>query len=340
MRQEAAQVFVTLNLARAAQFLRTLYSDDLAILAYHRVCDIPDESRYPFDVELMSTTPTEFAWQMEYVKTYFNPITFAQLLEAIDGKQALPPRPVIVTFDDGFDDNYHHAFPVLKRLQVPATFFLSTGYIGAPKTFWYDWLAYIVLHMPPGALAVGAQPVQVDADIKARRRAFKFIVEYLKRVPNAQRLEILDTIDRQYGALYQGDDMPLSKTMNWDQVKEMALAGMEIGSHTVTHPILSNLSESEIQWELTTSKQQLEQILGVPVTTIAYPVGRHFAFNERVRTLSEQAGYRLGISFETGINRMKALARYALRRVPVGRQTDRALFASMLSFPEVFLRNM
>lgn len=340
MRQEAAQIFVTLNLARAAQFLRAWYSDDLPILAYHRICDVSDEAQYPFDAELISTTPVEFVWQMEYVKKHFTPVTFARLIQALDGAQPLPPRPIIITFDDGFDDNYYQAFPVLKRLAMPATFFLATGYVGAVKTFWYDWLAYIVLHMPAGVLPVGANAVQVAADIGARRAAFKFVIEYLKRLPDAERVEILDTIERQYGAYYQGDDLTLSRTVTWEQVREMAAAGMEIGSHTVTHPILSNLSEAEIAWELTASKQQLEQMLGQAVTTIAYPVGLNFAFNARVRALSQQAGYRLGVSFETGVNRLSALPRYALRRIPIARQVDRALFAAMLSFPEVFLRNL
>lgn len=340
MRQEAAQIFMALNLARATQFFRTLYSDDLAILAYHRICKVASVRRYPFDLELISATPAEFAWQMKYVKANFSPISFNQLLQAIDGTHSLPPRPVIVTFDDGFDDNYHHAFPVLKRLEIPATFFLSTGYIGAPKTFWYDWLAYVLLHMPPGTLPLGTTSVKVAAGHKARRTAFKFAVEYLKRVPNLQRLEILEAIDRLYGACYQGDTLHFSRTMTWEQVKEMAAAGMEFGSHTVTHPILSNLSEPEITWELTTSKRQLEQMLGTPVTAIAYPVGRAFAFDERVCALAQQAGYRLGISFETGINSLNGLAHYALRRIPIARQVDRSLFAAMLSFPEVFLRNL
>ena len=340
MRQEVANIFVTTRMAKAALFLRSLWLDELPILAYHRICDVPDESRFPFDVELISASMENFVWQMKYIKRNFSPITFADLIRALDNQAPLPPKPIIVTFDDGFDDNYFCAFPILKELNIPAMFFIATDYIGKEKTFWYDWLAYIVLHLPPSCtLSLGDvhSPIVIKGDIKARRALLHTILEYLKQVPDSRRIKILNKINEEYGQHYAGNELSLSKPMSWEQVREMADAGMEFGSHSVTHPILSHLSDSEIRMELTVSKQVIERRTGRPVEVIAYPVGGAFAFDERVRVMTEQAGYRLGVSFVPGVNNVGTLEKFALKRIPVARHVDEPLYISALSFPELFL---
>jgi peptidoglycan/xylan/chitin deacetylase (PgdA/CDA1 family) len=327
-------------MAKAALFLRSLWLDELPILAYHRICDVPDESRFPFDVELISASTENFAWQMRYIKRNFSPITFADLIKALDNEAPLPPKPIIVTFDDGFDDNYFHAFPILKELGVPATFFIATDYIGKEKTFWYDWLAYIILHLPPSCplfLDDAYSPIEITGDVKARRAIVYTILEYLKHIPDSQRIKILNRVNEEYGQIYTGNDLAFSKPLTWDHVREMAHAGMEIGSHTVTHPILIHLSDSEIRMELTVSKEVIEREIGRPVQVIAYPIGCAFAFDDHVGVMAKKAGYRLGISFVSGINNIGTLEKFALKRIPVSRYIDKSLYISNLSFPELFL---
>lgn len=318
--------------------VRSSLRADIPILAYHRVWDVADEDSFPFDVELVSASIADFAWQMEYVRLNFNPITFRTLLRIIDGEEQPPPRPVIVTFDDGFDDNYRHAFPILAARDIPATIFIATGYVDSDRTFWFDRLAHLILSAHPQTLHVKglAEPVPLPAAANARRATLGRLLEHLKQVPNELRLEILRHIDAVLGAGDFALDAQESQPMNWNQVREMAAAGMEFGSHTVTHPILANLGDDDLWFELTESKRVIEQQTGRTVQVIGYPVGGATAFDERVRHMARGAGYRLGASYISGTNLPQNLDHFGLKRLHVERYTSRAYFAAMLNLPEVF----
>ena len=97
----------------------------VSIIAYHRVKDY-DENSYAFDKNLINASCEEFEWQIRYIKKYFTPITFSELKDIVESKSDLPKRSIIITFDDGFDDNYNNAFRILNKYSVPATFFIST----------------------------------------------------------------------------------------------------------------------------------------------------------------------------------------------------------------------
>ena len=170
-------------------------------------------------------------------------------------------RVVVITFDDGYADNYTVAFPILKSLGLVATVFLVSDYVGIDRRFWWD-------------------------------------------VPHL-------TLDN--GARY--------RTLDWDQVEEMAASGFEFGSHTCTHPFLTSLSSDDCLEELVRSRGDLQAKLGNEVASLCYPSGD---VNPEVMRLAEQAGYRWGTVTPTrdGIPR----TRYALRRIGVYRHTKPWLF--------------
>ena len=318
--------------------IRAACRADIPILAYHRVWDVRDEDHFPFDVELISAGTSDFRWQMEYVRQNFNPITFGTLLQVMDGATPPPPRPIIVTFDDGFEDNFQNAFPILNALEVPATIFLSTGYIGGETTFWSDRLAQLVLRAPDGELAIErlAGTWQLVADISSRRQVLRNVLAELKLMPNELRLRALKQLETVLGGT-QTDFAPVeSRPLNWNQVREMAHVGIEFGSHAVTHPILANLNDGDLQFELIKSRRDIEAQTGKPVHAISYPVGGRTAFNDRVRVAANRAGYRLGISYIPGTNPLRDLDHYGLRRQRVERYTTRPYFAAMLGLPEMF----
>src|SRR3990172_9069986 len=227
-----AQGMAMTGLHGLCSFLRALKPGELPILAYHRVCDIGDESMFPFDPDLVSASCSAFAWQMQYLKDRHDPITFRTLLDSLDGKARLPGRPVIVTFDDGYDDNYHNAFPVLRSLGMPATIFVSTGYIGSGKPFWFDLVAHILHHAPEGHLTLKALGIalSLDTGVDSRRIAASRLVGALKRVSNAQRLDILDWLEREHGDAMKPGDFCLSHPLDRSQVREISAAGIEFGS--------------------------------------------------------------------------------------------------------------
>jgi peptidoglycan/xylan/chitin deacetylase (PgdA/CDA1 family) len=333
-----AQGMAMTGLHGLCSFLRSLRPGELPILAYHRVCDIGDEAAFPFDPDLVSASCSAFAWQMQYLKDRYDPITFRTLLDSLDGKARLPARPVIVTFDDGYDDNYLNAFPVLRSLGMPATIFVSTGYIGSGKPFWFDLVAHILHHAPVGTLTVPDldMSLTLGAGVDSRRAAASRLVGALKRVSNARRLNILDQLERQYAGAMKTTEFRLSHPLDWNQIREMSAAGIEFSSHTVSHPILSRLDDDDLERELTDSRQRLEQELGKPAPVLAYPVGGPEEFNDKVVRAAGAAGYRLGVSYMPGVNRLAGMDRFRLRRQHVERYVSNAWFSGLLSLPEIF----
>ncbi|MBI5761247.1 MAG: polysaccharide deacetylase family protein [Planctomycetales bacterium] len=317
--------------------LRSMCFRDLPILAYHRVWDVDDEDRFAYDVELISASVSDFGWQMEYVRRNFTPITFATLGKILDGEAECPRRPIIVTFDDGYDDNYLHAFPVLHAMGIPATMFISTGYIGTAKTYWYDHLSHLLLTTKRSSVFVAGLNESLElGDVRSRRVATRRLLSHLKRVPNDQRLATIDELDASLDGDADRSATFESGPMTWQQVCEMSAAGIEIGSHSESHPILANVSDGELHHELDESKRSIQSYVRRPVTAISYPVGGTTAFDNRVCAAVKSVGYRFGVAYVPGTNPMNALDHFGLRRLHVERYTDRAYFASMLNLPEVF----
>lgn len=250
---------------------------NVPILAYHRVLDLPaDIDDYPYNPELVIASVAAFAAQMRHIKQHLNPITFARLRAAIDGDEPLPPRPVIVTFDDGFDDNYRYAFPILAELRIPATFFLATGYVGAADSFWFEHLYGLIVHSAPAtlSLAVLAKRITVGNTPALRRQTALDLLQIVKHMPDADRRSMLAEVEAQLAPTAELQRYRAwSQPMTWQQVGDMATAGMEFGSHTVTHPVLPHTSDEDLAWGLAWSRRTLEQHLQRDCKVFCYPMG-------------------------------------------------------------------
>jgi O-antigen biosynthesis protein len=192
---------------------------DVPILMYHSIADDPLRAFRRFAV-----APAQFAAQMRcLIAAGFQTVSVAELVEARQGRTILPPRPVVLTFDDGFSDFYWNAAPILSRFGLGATLYVVAGLAGATSA----WL---------GARSNGG----------------------------AQKLA------------------------SWAQLRDLAANGVEIGSHTVSHPALDLVTTSTARSEIVESKRMIEDRLGRPVETFAYPYGFQ---SPRVRALVEEAGY-------------------------------------------------
>ncbi|MGQ0646979.1 MAG: polysaccharide deacetylase family protein [Gemmatimonadaceae bacterium] len=320
----------------ALSLLRAAFAHDLPILTYHRIWDLNDAERYPYDLDLISASVAEFQWQMEYVGRHFTPITFATLARIVAGEVAAPRRPIIITLDDGFEDNFRLAFPILRSLGVPATLFVSTGYIGTNTTYWFDQLAHLVLTAPDGRLPIAGLDAPLElADLPSRRGAVQQVLAHTKMISNAKRVELVTDLHRRLGRDETNSATESSRPMTWDNVREMARAGIEIGSHTVRHPILTRLTGEEMQAELVESRRMIESQIGQTVTVLSYPVGESYAFNDDVCAASRAAGYRFAVSFVFGTNRLRSFNDFRLRRLPVERTMPRSRFVSLLQLPEL-----
>jgi len=226
----------------------------VTILAYHRV--------FPDKRGSLAVTPENFEYQLtSFLQKGYSAITLKDLYENyLKMGKAIPPRTLVITFDDGYKDNYAYAFPILRKLKVPATIFLAADYIGKEVTFPWD---------------------RIDPDL--------------------------------LNVTFTSMDHPLT----WEQSKEMHQAGIEFGSHTMTHPKLTQISLDEARNELYSSKQMIEEKLGAPVYSFCAPYGY---INPGVLKLSEKAGYMVGVLNPPGIPGQDAglpETRYSLRRIGV-----------------------
>lgn len=307
----------------------------LTILAYHRVVAVGNEHLFDSDLELVSATPEQFDEQIAFIKREFTPLTFAALLECIDSNRDLPENPALVTFDDGFADNYLYAFPILRRYGVPATIFLSTGYLDRQEPYWFEDVAHMILTTDSPLVLHDGLVLDPAIAMHRRRGTVEQVLRYLKRIPNAARLKFIDRLRVEAGTgsgSIRADRMP----MTWPQVQEMAAAGIEFGSHTVEHPVLSQLDDGAVYRELHESKRRIEQMIGVPVPILSYPVGGAEAFDQRIRRIALDVGYRMAVSYAPGGNRWPAADLFSLRRLRIERYVPSSLFKAMATFPSVF----
>ncbi|HUY83181.1 MAG TPA: polysaccharide deacetylase family protein [Steroidobacteraceae bacterium] len=331
--QLAVEAAERIGIVRALRPLHDRRNASLTVLAYHRVMPADALETYPFDPELISATPAQFAWQMEYIRRTLNPVSLEQVLAHLDGKAALPPRALAVTFDDGFADTYRYAFPILKRFSIPATIFVTTGNVDSGEPFWFELAAYLIYRVEPHALEVeaGGQRFPSGPTPRERTQSLRALHDILKSVPNAQRLALLSGWARRFAPQIEHGAVGHGVPISWAEVREMAAAGIAFGSHSVSHPNLTQLADAELDWELLESKRTIEEKLQRGASTLAYPIGNRAAFDERVIGAARRAGYRLGVSYLPGANALATLDRFELHRHGIGLGTSERYFRALTS---------
>jgi peptidoglycan/xylan/chitin deacetylase (PgdA/CDA1 family) len=236
------------------------------ILMYHSVTDRP-----PAQTRRLAVRPGELADQLAHLRDAgFTPLTFSDLATILrDGRPALPPRPVVITFDDGYADFHTEALPILDQFGFPATVFVTTG-----------WLA--------------------DAGPHAAGR-------------------------------------PLDRTLTWKQVKEAAAHGVELAGHSHSHTQLDQIDDAALREELSRSRALLEDEIGKPVTTMAYPYGYS---NARVRRAVAAAGYEAACAVNNALA-ARSHDRFSMPRLTVGRSTTMTKFQAAVAghgVPALYLR--
>lgn len=244
------------------------------ILGYHRVGEGGRNS------DGVCVTPKHFAEQMEALSRVARPLPLYQLVECLKAG-SVPPRAVAVTFDDGYADNLYEAKPVLERYAIPATVFVCTGYLG--KEFWWDELSRLVRssRSPLGVLRmevagesfVWDQPNgSPGADLKPHRRFLHALYHFLLDLDVEEQKRAMSTIRIWSGV---SSSEPVPRAMTQGQLLQLAEGGLiEIGAHTRFHPMLPRLSVERQREEITSSKHDLEDMLGRRVDGFAYPNGR------------------------------------------------------------------
>ncbi|MGY3038762.1 peptidoglycan/xylan/chitin deacetylase (PgdA/CDA1 family) [Rhodanobacter sp. TND4EL1] len=324
------------GLLHSLQRMRAWWQKDLRILAYHRVMPLPDPATFDFDLELISTSPERFREQMRLLKQHFRPMRLGDVAAMLDAGKPLPPDAVVVTFDDGYDDNYRNAYPILRELGIPATFFVSTGHIDSGRPFAYDWLVHMILLTGAPSLVLpelGIDLAMPEAREDRRQLAGRVLLE-MKNISAIAQSDLITRLEHEWR-------MPSNVTpvdcrpMTWSQLREMHDAGFEIGSHGVHHRMLAKLPQQIMEDEVRDSRVSLECELGVTRPLMSYPVGGDRAYDERVIEATRASGFQLACCYVCGTNPQPADNRYALQRLPVERNMGPGWFAAMLTLPSL-----
>lgn len=297
-------------------------------LNYHR---IGDGSRSLFDRQVYSATRDGFDRQVRWLKRHFDVISPKDL----EGARALRRgRHVIVTFDDGYRDNYTDAFAVLKSHGVPATFFVAVGFIDEPRLPWWDEIAWMVRTSKRASVSVPDFPVgEVVFDEPDRERAITAILRAYKRLPDERTAAFVDAIAEATGSgrASSVDARPI--WMTWDMIREMKAAGMTIGGHTVRHCVLARLARDEQEKEIDACARRLREELDVSMDAFAYPVGTRDAFDQTTKDVLREKGVRVAFSYYGGVPRLRRLDPYDVPRIPIEADTTFRDFEAILMFP-------
>jgi peptidoglycan/xylan/chitin deacetylase (PgdA/CDA1 family) len=307
------------RLRRIARWPRSRSGGKVLILLYHRVAE-PH-----LDPWGLAVTPRHFVEHLEVLRQHAYPIKLQQLSRALlDGN--LPDRSVVVTFDDGYADNLHSAKPLLERCDIPATVFLITGYAEHEREFWWDELDRLLLQ--PGTLpdTLGlnlndstyqwrlGEAAHYSEDASQRHRGwragkeaptarhylFRTLRELLKPLTEDQQRKALDQLLTWSGA--EPAVRPTQRPLTLEEVVALAQGGLiEVGTHTMTHPVLSTLPEASQREEILESKSWLEEILNRQVTSFSYPYGSRSAYTAETVSLVREAGFSCACSAFAGV---------------------------------------
>jgi peptidoglycan/xylan/chitin deacetylase (PgdA/CDA1 family) len=182
---------------------------------------------------------------------------------------------VAITFDDGYENNFLHAAPALSDFKMPATFFLTTGFVGTGAWIWTDLVENLLLRSAVKSVRFSVTDVVFPlTTVGEKRHALREIKAVLKRAPSVQRVAALAELETDLAVHDLGAPTGDDRFLNWDQVRKLAEAGFEIGGHTVTHPILSTMPLAEAQREILDSCAHIRSEIGRCSPTFCYPNGK------------------------------------------------------------------
>lgn len=321
-----------LRYSGAGRMLRAVGSwRGVLALNYHR---IGDPLATPFDRGVISGTAEQFETQLRTLARHCDIIGIKDLERAILDRRG---RYALLTFDDGYRDNYAAAFPVLMSLRLPAVFFVTTGFLDDRRVAWWDDIAWMVRRgdaaVLPESRWTGA-PIPIDRP--HGERAIHKLLSIYKQLPVGATEPFLQFVADTIGAGRCPAAEVESLWMTWEMVREMRRGGMDIGGHTVTHPVLARLTP-EAQWqEIARSKQRIEAELDEPIDAFSYPVGQLDSFTPVTKDLLSRVGYRYGFSFHGGFSTAGQWDPYDIPRYPVSPELSVARLQALCTLPQVY----
>lgn len=276
--------------ARVGHYQRRFGHNKLLVLTYHRVIPRNDARLQTIQPGMVVMSDT-FAMHIRALKRLFNLVHLCDWVHNVANGMPVLPNACAITFDDGWADNFHHAFPILAQEQTPATIFLVSDMIGTPLTFWPERLAHLVWNDGRGLTSDILEGSELDflnglgvaALIRNRIPSRDDIDEIIVKAKKYSDQELKHKLDRAEERLH----LPPTKgheILDWAQIEEMVQTGLvTLGSHTRSHcRLTASVDEVTAENEIRESKERLESKLGCSVDTFCYPDGQSTLLSEQL----------------------------------------------------------
>ncbi|MDY6896069.1 MAG: polysaccharide deacetylase family protein [Thermotogota bacterium] len=287
---------------------------------YHRFSDKPE----PFKIQ-----QSIFENQIKFLKKRYNFISLKHYAEVLNGhRDDLPDNSIIITIDDGYQDNYTYAYPVLKKHKIPATIFLVADFINKKAWLWSNKLEFI---LKESKLTEFDFPMSTDTaqfrvdDFKNWHSTQLAMFDYCRTLSNSAKDNTLNDLAKHLGVDVPDEAVADFQPLTWAQVREMLNSGVDFGSHTCFHSILASVTSEELRHEIVDSKREIETKLQVNVESFCYPNGQPKDINENVIEALEQSGYNCAVTTVRGHNKIDDANRFLLKRMSIQGQTDKEL---------------
>jgi peptidoglycan/xylan/chitin deacetylase (PgdA/CDA1 family) len=304
----------------------------LRAVIYHRIED--RAGVHPaLNPDLVSARPELFERQMRHLTRSYHPIGASELMAALTGKHTLPPRSVVVTFDDGYRDVVEVAWPILRQYRIPVILFVATSFVDNPAlTFWWDTLWQVLSRTARQQVVLpGVVPRALQLRGGHERLAVaRIVAEWLKQLSPAGRRSALASLVEQLGVTPE----PTGAVLSWADLRKLDPATVTVAAHSRTHELLDQVDARVLQAEIEGSRDDVLRELGVSPPVFAYPNGN---FNNAAIRALRRAGFQAAFTTVRGASVLSRTNPFTLRRED-GR-TSLLRFALKLTEPVAALRS-
>lgn len=290
-------LFLAIYFTGLGLLVRIIRKNKLLVLTYHSFkSDGSEAAGSPYDHKFMEIK--KFNTQLNYLKKYYTFISANDLLECISKNTKLPPYSLLITMDDGYEQNYTLAYPILKLLQIPAIIFIVTSFIDNHLPLWTDRLDYSLINTTKKSFTIDKAIFNLETK-KDKHKATHSVRQLLKTYSNDKILTAVSELEKQLGVAL-GKNFETEKKylpLSWKQIRAMTDGGLiTIGGHTKHHPYISALNNIEQANEIFESKQLIENKIEKPCKIFAYPFGDKNSYNTETQKILQKNGFLLAFT--------------------------------------------
>ena len=277
--------------------------NEFYILYYHRILDLQQEFEYDRDV--VSICPEIFDKQLKFLADNFHIVSFYELVDILQKSESLPSNSLVITFDDVYKDFFETAYPLLTKYGLPSTLFLTTDYIDNIRMSWWDKVAYLINNTKKSTLNINDFG-RFHIKDKSKYKIIGVLIKRLKNMDEINKNIVIHNLKSQLDVDIDEKKISTNLFLHWKDIRKMCNNGVELGAHTVTHPILTKIPIERAREEIINSKMKIEKETGESISIFSYPNGRAQDFNDEIIKILVDEGFKAAVTTIYGSNNPKA----------------------------------